>query len=303
MVGYKSGESNTANWNTMIGYLAGNTSSTGGSQVLVGYQAGQNNTGGWNTIVGSVAGTSSGAGSFNTFLGLASGEQATGSNNLFLGRWAGRFEGANSNRLVIETSYDGTDYFNNALMYGHFTDKYLRVNGRLQQNVNRDFDWGGSFTNTGGTWSRYGLKVQAGTNDGSSTNYMIDFYNGGGGWEGAIELINGTLSLVNTSDSRLKKDIAPSKIDAIKILKDLEVVDYSFSKSPGAKHTGYIAQQVETVLPSMVRYNERDKLYAISQSELIPVLHKAIVDQQKQIDAQTKKIEELEALIKSVINK
>ena len=160
--------------------------------------------------------------------------------------------------------------------------------------------WAGAFLNLGNSSSYYGMKVQAGTNDASGTNYMIDFYDGDGGWEGSVTLTNGTLAIYNTSDARLKQDIKSTGINALGLLKDLEVVDFSYAKSPLAKHTGYIAQDAQKVFPEMVLYNDRDDTYATSQTQLIPVLHKAILEQQQMIEAQAKKIEELELMVKQL---
>jgi hypothetical protein len=284
LIGYKAGEKTTSNWNTMLGYLAGNANTTTGSQVLLGYQAGMSNTGGWNTMVGSVAGASSGTGTYDTYVGLAAGEQAAGSNNVFLGKWAGRFEYTNSNRLIIESIYSGTDYYNNALIYGDFNAKYLKVNGQILNSVNKPTGYAADFENTGGLKDSYGVNISAGTNDGSGTNYMIDFNNAGGVWKGSILLTNNVVSLYQVSDARLKENISKSEINALKILEDMQVVDYNFTKSAGAMHTGYIAQDAQKVLPEMVIYNEKADAYAISTATLIPVLHKAIQEQQKQIE-------------------
>jgi hypothetical protein len=132
---------------------------------------------------------------------------------------------------------------------------------------------------------------------------MIDFRSGNGTYKGSIILNNGTVSLFNVSDARLKENISNSGINALKILNDLQVVDYNFTKSPEAKHIGYIAQDVQKVLPEMVIYNEKADAYAISTSTLIPVLHKAIQEQQKMIEMQAKKIEELENAIKLLMIK
>jgi hypothetical protein len=284
LIGYKAGEKTTSDWNTMLGYLAGNANTTTGSQVLLGYQAGMSNTGGWNTMVGSLAGSSSGTGLYNTYVGLAAGEQATGSNNVFLGKWAGRFEYTNSNRLIIESIYSGTDYLNNALVYGDFNTRYLKVNGQIMSSISNNLGYAADFENKGGSKDNYGVNITSGTTDGSGTNYMIDFNNAGGVWKGSVVLTNNVVSLFQVSDARLKENISKSEINALKILDDLKVVDYNFTKSPDAKHTGYIAQDAQKVLPEMVIYNEKADAYAISTSTLIPVLHKAILEQQNQIE-------------------
>jgi hypothetical protein len=301
-MGYKAGEKNTSDWNTMLGYMAGNANTSGGSQVLLGYLAGSTNTGGWNTMVGSLAGSASTTGTFNTYIGLAAGEQSTGSNNVFIGRWAGRFE-ATSNKLIIETKYDGSDYFNNALLFGDFTDRFLRLNGRQITTANKAADWAGVFYNNGGAADRYGVKIQAGTADGTGTNYLMDFHSSGGAWKGSITMTNGTIALYNVSDARQKQDVIPTGIDAMKMLTDLRVVDFNYTKSPDARHTGYIAQEAQKVIPEMVIYNEREDTYATSMTQLIPVLHKAILDQQKLIEAQARKIGELEAAVNRLSGK
>ena len=302
MIGYKAGENTTANWNTMLGYQAGNMNTSGGSQVMIGYTAGQGNTGSYNTMVGSVAGSLSGAGSFNTYIGLAAGNEATGSNNVFIGKWAGWKE-TGSSKLVIETSYSDVNNFSNALIFGDFIDRSLRFNGMTTSTASRSGMWAGAFLNLGNSTSYYGMKVQAGTNDATGTNYMIDFYDGDGGWEGSVTLANGTLAIYNVSDARKKQDVRSTGINALGMLKNLEVVDFSYTKSPVARHTGYIAQDAFNVFPEMVIYNERDDTYATSQSQLIPVLHKAILEQQAMIDAQAAKIAELEAIVKQLIAK
>lgn len=303
MIGYKTGEKTTANWNTMLGYEAGNSNTTGGSQVMIGYTAGSGNTGSYNTMVGSVAGSASGAGSFNTYIGLAAGQMATGNQNVFIGKWAGQYEYTNSNKLIIESIYNGTDNFNNALVYGDFATKFFRVNGEIFSSTSRTYDYAASFSNTGGAAGNYGIKILCGTADGSGTSYPVDFFNSGGAWEGSISLASGTLSLYNTSDKRLKQNISKSGINALKVLNDLTVVDFSYSKTPDVKHTGYIAQDAQKVLPEMVIYNEKEDVYATSYNTLIPVLHKAILEQQQMIDLQAKKIDELEKMVRQLLIK
>ena len=300
-IGSQAGETNTTgSWNTMLGYLAGNMSATVGSQALLGYKAGEENTGGWNTMVGSLAGAKSGTGWFNTYLGLAAGEQATGDNNVFIGRWAGRFESANSNKLVVETLYEGTDNYNNALLYGDFSEKYLRLNGQLDATVSRVSNYAASFTNTYGYYG-YGIKIQTGDNVSGGNGDFVDFYNGGGFYRGSLRMSAGLIDIYNYSDQRQKENIKESAIDATDLLNSLRIVDYNFIKS-NEVHTGYIAQEAKEVLPEMVAYREKEDVYTITYTPLIPVLHKAILEQQETIGALANKIEELEALINQLLN-
>ena len=274
MIGYKAGEKTTGNWNTMLGYLAGNSTTTGGSQVTLGYQAGMSNTSGWNTMVGSLSGASSGNGTYNTYLGLCAGQYATGDHNVFLGRWAGRNESTNSNKLIIESStYNGTDYSNNALIYGDFSAKYLKVNGDLtatdivpsndtpailgQHNVTAYYGIGvkgiggylgvyGVSNLAGGTNYRYGVYGYA---TGGATNYGVYGYATGGtayaGYFNGSVAATGWITL--SSDKRLKKNILPLSGSLKKILElqgvtyewksEAEIASANLSKDEGKKES------------------------------------------------------------------
>jgi GTPase SAR1 family protein len=131
----------------------------------------------------------------------------------------------------------------------------------------------------------------------------MDFHSSNGTWKGSITMTNGTLALYNVSDARQKQDVKATGINALKMLNELPVVDFAYTKSPDARHTGYIAQDAQKVLSEMVIYNERDDTYAVSTSQLIPVLHKAILEQQKTIEMQEKRIEALEAAINKLVGK
>jgi hypothetical protein len=302
LIGYQAGENTTSDYGTMLGYLAGNASTAGFSQTMLGYMAGSLNTGSYNTFVGTLAGDNSGTGQFNTYVGLAAGKVAPGSGNVFIGKWAGWSE-TGSNKLIISSNYNGSDNLKNALIYGDFLTKYFRVNGQLIDSVNKSGGYAADFKNTGGTASNYGVNITAGSTDGSGTyNYMIDFNSGNGTWKGSILLNNSTVSLYTVSDARLKENITKSGINALQILNDLQVVDYNFTKSADVTHTGYIAQDVQKVLPEMVIYNEKADAFAISTATLIPILHKAIQEQQKTIESQTKRIEDLEKAVNLLLN-
>lgn len=94
--------------------------------------------------------------------------------------------------------------------------------------------------------------------------------------------------LNQTSDRRLKKDITPVENGLHKVLQ-LNPVTYRWKKDDGHTHVGFIAQEIETVLPEIVRksnINDRNTtdrvpandmdMYAVNYSEIIPVLVKAI---------------------------
>ena len=82
----------------------------------------------------------------------------------------------------------------------------------------------------------------------------------------------------------LKKNITYTDKGLSDIL-DLKVRDFHWKdlhKDSDPKTTGFIAQEVQEILPYLV-YNVEDEL-RINDSGLIPIMVKAIQEQQKQID-------------------
>jgi hypothetical protein len=101
------------------------------------------------------------------------------------------------------------------------------------------------------------------------------------------------------SDIRLKENIEPIGSSLDKVLQ-LEGISYT-RKSNGEKHIGYIAQEVEKVIPEVVLENtlpletgDETTLYkTINYQELIPYLSEAIKEQNKKINMLEEKIESL----------
>jgi hypothetical protein len=87
------------------------------------------------------------------------------------------------------------------------------------------------------------------------------------------------------SDLRLKKDVTELEPGLAEIL-DLKPVSYGLRDGEDERtHLGLIAQDVKAVLPQVVYDGEGDDPYSLSYTELIPVLIKAIQEQQAEIDA------------------
>ena len=68
---------------------------------------------------------------------------------------------------------------------------------------------------------------------------------------------------------------------------------------------GFVAQDVLPVIPEAVQsdMDGKEQYYAMDYANLVPVLVKAIQEQQAMIDAQTKAIEELRKLVEELKNK
>jgi len=112
-----------------------------------------------------------------------------------------------------------------------------------------------------------------------------------------------------SSDRRLKKEIA--HIDyGIETIKKMRPVHYKWKdESLGQrKQLGFIAQDLQSVLPEVVSKSniskkdlrdrgqtksEMEETYGVYYNEIIPVLVKAIQDQQEQIEALQAEVDQL----------
>jgi Chaperone of endosialidase len=98
---------------------------------------------------------------------------------------------------------------------------------------------------------------------------------------------NGTSTQFNTtSDVRLKENIRPTTKGLNDVMR-IEVSDFNFRSTPGKTETGFIAQQLYTVLPEVVTrggQNPAVEPWTVDYGHVTPLLTKAIQDQQRQID-------------------
>jgi hypothetical protein len=166
--------------------------------------------------------------------------------------------------------------------------------------------WGGYF------YSEKGSGIYAATGN-ADKNYAAVF-------NGNI-LVNNVL---NPSDERLKKNIEPvyNALDLVKMLQPkrfefrVNENDSSSFYMPDGKHYGFIAQEVEEFLPSLVMENdissygmmqiksaEQTSYKSVNYIEFIPILTKALQEQQVVIENQQRKINELTTLVSDILKK
>lgn len=113
--------------------------------------------------------------------------------------------------------------------------------------------------------------------------------------------VNGGIScqwIVTLSDKRLKKNINPIKSSLDKILK-LNAVEYEWNEITGVKNYGFIAQEVEEVIPEIIRYYEDKELeggkMTLHYESFIAHLTKSIQEQQKIINGLEERLKKLES--------
>ncbi len=125
--------------------------------------------------------------------------------------------------------------------------------------------------------------IQLGNNDVTNVNTSADMF---------------ARSFNATSDKRLKRNIAPlhNSIGAIMQLKPVSYEKKSTlaSTNYSIKENGFIAQELQKVMPSLVTEGtDKDKLLSVNYIALIPVLTKAIQEQQNEIEELKKMVERL----------
>jgi hypothetical protein len=111
---------------------------------------------------------------------------------------------------------------------------------------------------------------------------------------------DGTLT-TSTSDISMKKDIVPISQALQKVL-EMNGVYFSWKNDNlDKRRLGFIAQEMEKVLPEVVFTNSVDGLKGINYPEITVVLAQAVKEQQQQIESQQKQIDELKTLVNNLI--
>lgn len=108
--------------------------------------------------------------------------------------------------------------------------------------------------------------------------------------------------VLQTSDRRLKENIKDISYGLSEVLR-LDPVEFSWKKdSTRANNLGFIAQDLEKILPEVVTKKD-DEYMAVNYAEIIPVLVNSIKEQQEIIDALRNTKGELEEDISSLHTK
>jgi hypothetical protein len=147
----------------------------------------------------------------------------------------------------------------------------------------------------------------------STTSYTFHSVRTGTGSEGHLVFSNGngvvgsiftsgTSTFYNaTSDYRLKEDL--QEVKGLEKVEAIKVYDYKW-KSDETRMDGVLAHELAEVLPYAVTgekdevdENGNDKMQAVDYSKIVPVLIKAIQEQQEQIKSLTEQVEALKSQI------
>ncbi len=183
---------------------------TGNNNVAIGAYAGRDNAGGQNVFIGDEAALSNANGIDNVMVGRHAGRNSDGSGNIFIGRMAGRDHSGRNNTLIIHNSGSLSPFLEGSM--GEATDWWLKVRGDVLPNQ----DGARSLGRLSHKW------------------FEVFAQNG----------------IINTSDERLKKDIAEEDL-GLEFIEALRPVVWRWKdRSDEVYHRGLIAQQVKELLKS-----------------------------------------------------
>jgi len=168
-----------------------------------------------------------------------------------------------------------------------------------------------------GSLEKYGFGIGSNGDIQYHSNGRHDFYIGNTKYFSIT-----TTGATFLSDRRLKRDILPMSKYGLKQVMQLNPVTYIYkADSENTHQVGFIAQEVQQIIPEVVTGKEGDlskgETLGIVYGNLVPVLTKAIQEQQATIEAQQKtnqeqqaqisdlslKVEKLTKLIETIQNK
>lgn len=141
------------------------------------------------------------------------------------------------------------------------------------------------------------IKVGHSTYNSDNRSSFVEFESPDGDYCGRIRQTgNASVSFQNTSDIRLKENIRPTQYGLEDIL-NIEVKDYNYKTDPVSnQQTGFIAQQLHTVFPTVVEEGGEDaktKPWSVDYAGMTPLLVKGVQDQQALIEQQDQRIRAL----------
>jgi hypothetical protein len=270
--------------NTAFGYTALYPNTTGTLNTAVGQGALKNNsTGNENSALGEGTLANNTTGNYNSAFGRESLHNSNGNNNTAIGWRAGFQTGSNNTAVGFQAGYTA---------------------GNNNTAIGASADFAGNVTEA--TAIGYGARAN-GNNATAIGNGAVAAANTIRLGNTSVGTIGGQVGWTAASDSRIKKNIVNSTYGLATVLK-LRPVEYNLT-SNDLKQVGFIAQEVQKLVPEVVTGKEGDlskgEILGITYANLVPVLTKAIQEQQKQIEdqnakiaAQQKQIEELIKLVK-----
>ncbi len=297
---YALASNTTGERNTAFGTLALSNNTSGSANTAVGYQslltisAGENNT-----AVGHNALTSATIASGNTSVGTASlYNNQIGNNNTAIGTTtlSENIRGSNNVATGVRALARNMNGDNNTAI------GYSSLSNNVSGSYNTVLGYSADI-------SVDGISNATALGSGAKANAS-----------NSIQLGNPYVNMVSTSgimnasglalnaDLRLRQNISPVENGLSTILKlnpvryerknSLEALNYSRSEN------GFIAQEIQKIIPFIVSEGkDKDRLLSVDYISIIPILTKAIQEQQSQIQQQSEDIKALKKMVQQLLDK
>jgi hypothetical protein len=191
--------------------------------------------------------------------------------------------GGNLIRVQNAAGGDGTIFANGTSTSLDYAFNTYSVGNALVIRNNGNIEIGGEGSGGGGALTvRRDAGIPASIANEASSGTLIRFSGNGSGVLGSITH-NGTNVAYNTSsDYRLKQDL--KDYNGLELISGIKTYDYEW-KSNNSRMYGVIAHELQEVLPYAVTgEKDAEDMQGVDYSKLVPILVKAIQEQQAQID-------------------
>jgi hypothetical protein len=290
-MGYHSGLlSTSARHNTFIGNLSGVSNQIGQYNTFLGSNTGAFNTASENTFVGCNAGVMNSTGQHNTFVGMNSGTTVDiNSDNTFLGWGSGNANNGSNNVFLGSSSGSSNTTGSGNVYIGYNTNRYTGCNSSNRLLIN-NYN-GSSYTPLiYGEFDNRRVVINGKHTDNPSPYYTF-WVNGTAG---------GSAAWFTPSDAKMKKEITTITDALSKVLK-IRGVSFEWKDTTvleKGRRIGFIAQEVETILPEVV--SKSDDTFLMQYAPITALLVEAVKEQQKIIDDQKAVIRDHEKTIEGL---
>ncbi|MCK4699312.1 MAG: tail fiber domain-containing protein, partial [Bacteroidales bacterium] len=302
------GSSNTlGSYNVFLGDMAGYSNSTGEDNVFIGVNTAANNTeGSYNVFMGSNSGVNNVTGNYNVFLGDESGyTNSTGRSNVFIGLQAGNKTDTGSYNLFMGTLSGHNNVNGMGNVYLGQEAGYSNQSGSLNVAIGPEagyYNIGESniFIGSGAGFYETGSNKLYIDNSWSTADEALiygDFFLDSLSFNADVNItydldVGGDVTatgFIEPSDIRWKTNIAAYE-NAMDKLMQIRGVNFEWKskenghwKFPDGNQLGVIAQEVEKVVPELVKTNE-EGYKLVDYTKLSVVLIEAVKEQQHMID-------------------
>ncbi len=294
-VGLGAGANNTNNGtidgtnNTFVGRDAGNANTFGYFNSFFGARAGLVNTNIFNSFFGFAAGEANTTGPFNAFFGAEAGGKNT--------------NGAQSSYFGFEAGRENTSGDNNAF-FG-FRAGEINTTGSNNTAIGKDADFGsGNLTyatviGADATVSTSNT-IQLGRTDGSDTVLVPGRLEVGTLGAGGVTLCRNANNRLSDCVSSLRyKTNVETFTGGMDLVRRLRPVTFNW-KEGGAADVGFAAEEVAEIEPLLATYMKDGQIQGVKYAQITTVLVNAVKEQQAQIEAQAKEINEQKATMKDL---